>query len=361
MNKPRYLLALDFDGNLFRTFSPSPHKMDINTAYAKSVQDILGDHGSAYFKTVGLQNKAPYELVNDIFLWHKPGQPIQEQHRQSFEDQLAKARQDMLNTAQRFFRERGHTVQQFIPELRNKGFKWNLHDPLDTITQLLIGQKLLYLMDEIGQKDEHGVVWPQPTAGVLEFFQTISTLRDDGVALDLAITSSGHEAFIEKTFGIYKLKPPSIMVTDDDVRPRKYPAEIMRRFKPGQLPLALAHQKWLKQQALLDGNNNLISIASETKKRIIVLGDDPVKDGGLAIDGRIDFGWYYEQYAQHPDDTHTLRFFNHWGVVANALKANKGLFDGRPISEVFPIGTGSELRKHDPEDLQLSSASRERR
>lgn len=350
--KPRYLIATDYDGTLFRTFTPSPNGVDVYSAYEKSFTDMFGPIGARLFTSRKGENSAPYEMVHNMFDWYR----AKDQYTDNvdFSNELEDTYQKMFMKARSFFDEHKETLQEYLPKTEEE-ITWNDENPLTTITQMVVGQKLKYLCNEIGQKDGQDQVWPQPTSGAIDFVNTLAQLQAEGVPIDFGVISSGHETFIKKSFDVWGLPHPSILVTDDDIRTRKHPQELHRRFKPGELPLALAHQKWLQMQGISAHTDGLMENARDTKQRIHYFGDDPHKDGGMAFHGRVGFGWYYESGAQAAVPQDSVSFFSHWNTVTQQLIDNKDFFDGRPFEAIFPI------RTEDPEIMYQPARLRERR
>lgn len=319
MNKPRYLIACDFDETLFHTFRPSPNGIDVRKAYKLALDNIFGSGlGEWFFKVFGLDGRTPSEVINEIVNWDK----------------------DFVARAYRFYESPEGRSGYLIPECPNGELNWNQESPAVTITQMLVGQKLKYLINEIGQRDSEGNPWPQPCEGVLDFYETVHQLRSEGVPLDTAIISSGHEGFIKKTFDLWGIKHPDVIVTEDDIRPKKFPSELERRFKPGQLPIALAHYKWLKYNGPTQGDENIVFQGRESKQRIMYVGDDPYRDGAMAFRGGIPHVYLYP--------------FTPWEAIADTLVAKKHFFDGRPLADI--LRKESDKRETDillPDNLEL--------
>lgn len=331
----RYLIASDFDGTLFDTFYPSPSGIDVREAYRMAIRDILGERGFRLFETQGLDSNSPYELVVSLFKWHNTEDSLYLENS-DYRNAVEEAYKELLDNAFNFFNSEARNLSPLIPECKDKSLSWNADEPLTTIAQMVVGRKLQYLLAEIGKDGEDGR-WPLPCDGAIEFLRTVSELQKEGISIDTAIISSGHETFIKKTLELWGLEPPTILVTDDDIRPRKYPTEISRRFKPGIFPLALAHYKWLGQQELI--NEDPIVFRKEairTRERMLYVGDDPSKDLLMAHRSNVHF-------FLHP---HTS-----WQAIADILVNKKDLFDGRPINEIFPKGHLPELegRRGSPE------------
>lgn len=298
----RYLIASDFDGTLF------------NTAYSDS--KIIGVHEAyqmAFEIMVGQGSRDDYDIISSIANGDAPSEMINKL--------LKRNREHFLNKAREVY-ESGtiNYLGYLLPECKNQQFVWNDSNPEATMSQMLIGIKLKILLDQIGKRTEKNKIWPTPCEDSLIFLQTIQQLKQEEVPIDLAVISSGHENFITLTFAIWKAPQPDILVTEDDIRPRRYPIEEERRFKPGQFPLALAHHKWLRQQGLNGDNRSFVSNAAESKKRMMYIGDDLYKDTLMAYNGNV-VGYLHPQTP--------------WQTIAEMLSRNKHLLDGRPFGEIL--------------------------
>lgn len=309
--RKRYLIGADFDETAFHTFSPSPNGMDVKRAYRLSLDDIFGENvGDWFFINIGLNNKTPSQVITDLL-----GREDGHKHR-------------LMSNAWSFLEKQQGNFAALIPECADGSLSWNHDFPEITMTQMLVLQKLKYLMNEIGKQDKDGKMWPQPCKGFLEFMDVASQLKKEGTPLDTAIISSGHEAFIKRVFGVWNISLPDVLVTEDDIRPREYPQEQERRFKPGVFPLALAHRKWIKQQKVA----STLEEAQASKNRIFYIGDDPHKDAQMAERSRIKVGLF-------PSTS--------WEEITNSLKRNRRLFDGRPIEKILTSAKNrAELEMH---------------
>lgn len=297
----RYLVATDFDGTLSKTSSPSPSGMDVKRAYSLALDDIFGQgRGEWFFTKFGLDGKTPSEVISLIL---NCGQNEKE---------------EFVRSAKSFYEKSGGIFEYPIPECVDGKLTWKIDNPETSIIQMLVGQKLQYLLKEVGLKDIEGKVWPPPSEDALMFLETVHRLKTENFPVDFAIISSGHRAFIEKTLNAWSTPQPDVLITEDDIRPRKYPQELGRRFKPGVFPLALAHHEWLMKQGL--NENDITRTGKDSKKRIVYIGDDPQKDMLMAQQGRV------ESFC-HPQTS--------WKTISTMLLTNKNLLDGRPISEIL--------------------------
>lgn len=313
-----YLFAFDFDGTIARTFEPSPSGIGVNEAYARAIFDVFGQEGLDTYRSLGgLGNRAPQELVALL---------------------LDKARH-IAGNAYGFFSKNRDSLSGLVLNDESVSLVWNYNNSVSDITELLVRQKLVYLLDQIGTKFPDGQVWPRPCGSFVDFWSTAHKLQEQGINLVTAIISSGHQAFIEKTFKKWGLVGPNILVTDDDIRSRQYPREPERKIKPGLFPFALAHHKWLRMQA------DALSVEEVKKSRsnIIYFGDDFKRDKEMARNAGVVFGWFTENGSNingYGGDDFT---FGNWAYVSSILSKNQQLMkEGRPVCEIFESHTGSE-------------------
>ncbi len=132
----------------------------------------------------------------------------------------------------------------------------------------LVHAKLGHLLQEIGPE------WPKPCRGFVKFYKEIEEM--DGV--EVAILSSGHTNFIKKTFSVWGLDPPRIMLTDDDFRGYNPPLPLEKFSKPSPFLIDLLQEEW-----------------GGCRRHMIMFGDDPDKDGKLAKNAGIPFGLFPRQ------------------------------------------------------------------
>lgn len=297
MSKPRYLIASDFDGTLFDTSKPSPSGMTVETAYTQSLDDLFGEgFGKLFFSINGFNGESPSQIVQGVL---------------NMQDKR------LVHNAKQMHEDHNGNFPTIIPESQNGTIPWNDENPQTALTSMLVIEKLGYLLQEIGTHDQLDDPWPLPCEGALDFLKTLKDLRERGAPIDFAIISSGHESFIKKTLGIWNIPLPDILVTEDSVRTRAFPQEAERKFKPGVLPVALAHFQWLKNQGILASREN----GYDTRTRIMHIGDNPTKDLVMASKAGVKSNFLYPTTP--------------WVSIINALRTNRDLLDGRPFDEIF--------------------------
>lgn len=270
MTKQKRLLFLsDNDGTLFNTFEQSPTGYGVHEAYGQALLDIFGHEALAIFKKNGLKNRAPGQVIELVLAQGHMGK--------------------MVENAKIFFNKaQVCKLDNLVPEGKGHKLIWdddNLH-PL--FTELLVRVKLSYLMKNIGSKNSDGTLWPRIYPGVREF---IDTLKWHG---DFGIISSGHDLFIQKSFEIYGIECPEIMVTDDDIRSLSFKNKSLIS-KPSPYLIHLALRQWkYGDMPPSDG--------------IVYTGDDMQKDGQMATNTSVPFIYFDPQTSEH-----------HWFDLRNLL------------------------------------------
>ena len=290
----KYLLVCDFDQTLFETFTPPLGGMDTLQAYASAVTELFGEEGSEIYQAAGgLKNRSPGEVISAIL----------------------SEKSDLGTVAYEIWHE------NFIDLL-----PWNFSDPTAVMTEMLVQLKLQCLLGQIS------IEWPMPYPGVIGFFKKIEILRmEDRINIDFAILSSGHTDFIKKTFGCWGLSPPKVMITDDDLRHLERPP-LHNRVKPAPFPFALTQLKWLRS---LNGNK-----IGHTRQGMIYIGDDPKKDGGLAKNVNVPFGFFnprgiLDESCGFPDSSFA---FAAWDQVGNFLchsETKSRFLQGQSCRDIF--------------------------
>ena len=179
------------------------------------------------------------------------------------------------------------------------------------LTQNLVRAKLACLINEIGKTGADGRTWPPIYPGFAEFLR-----RLDDMQWLWAVLSSGHGDFIRKTFAVHSLPRPRVFSDDEASRLPGYPC------KPNPVLLEVACQE------------TGISFQPE---EMMYIGDDPVKDGGLAKNAGLQFGWFAPDGVKSNMLLPAKSFvFNDWQILANLMRENAGtLKEGVSLAELF--------------------------
>jgi len=312
-----YLFSIDFDKTIANTFETSPNGIGVLKAYDMSILNIFGSEGYDIYqnKLNGLQNRAPSELV-DLLV--------------SFGDE-----KKLLKQAGDFFNDNAVRLLSLLPEedKKNNGFNWDKKSEklVDLLTWMLAAEKCSFLSDEIGKKLVDGQTWPKPCNGFIDFYESINEInKRGGIKIDTAIISSGHTKFIEKTFETFGLDLPNYVITDDELR-RVRNIPINRKTKPGAYPFAVIHRSWLR-----DNYPNYLTENEYHKDKIIYFGDDQNKDGSMAKNCRVTFGWFNEGSVDPFSRIDNGFSFNDWRVVGDIVNSQiETLVRGGSMSQVF--------------------------
>jgi len=335
----KYAIIADFDRCLADTFSPSPNGIGVDEAYEYAIECLFGKYGLKLYKELGgIKNRAPLELIIDI-LENGDRKSLIEQARKFFQSQ----RQGLLD-------------QQLVPASKGFPMVWKDDDdwdPTEVITELLVQCKLSYLLEEVGKSfsegEYQGKKWPLPCLGFLNFFQAIKELnKDQAINIQLAILSSGHDTFINKTFALWDIPWSGLSVTDDDLRGKKYPLEPSERVKPSVDLFNLLHATWIRQQAGSQTDFQIIGHAIATRPRMIYFGDHVKIDGELAVNAGVPFGLFDSEGKILSNGLNGNFFsFSDWNLMAEFFcqeKTKELLRQNKPFQEMIaPFLQGEQI------------------
>ncbi len=197
-----------------------------------------------------------------------------------------------------YYRQHKDELRDFVP--RGKGIQRRNPTTADVLTETLVRVKLKYLMEEISPE------WPKPFDGALDCLGAIQSL-----GARIAIISSGHTTFIEKTFETWGARAPELVVTDDDMRALGLPPE--QTCKPS----CLLMEKMLERAYLsICGTSGRAAFSVRA-----YVGDCPVKDRGLAWNSNVRFGWFNPKRLAAPQGFGRNEFqFHSWHDMHTQLQ-----------------------------------------
>lgn len=228
------LLLFDFDGTIALTFEHSPNRIGVHEAHHLSLGELFGPEVlELYHGQGGLKNQAPGELII----------------------RLIELEPDLVRRS-----------TELHPE------KLGNQPTISELTRLFVDLKLRYLLDEICE------TWPRPCEGFLDFYAEISWLQSQGLQVDMGIITNGHDLFVKQTFRVWGVECPQVMVTEEDIRDLSWPSCLEDRVKPAVFPYKLAMNRWRRLRRV------------DHPSHVVYFGDDPHKDGGLAINAGVPFG-----------------------------------------------------------------------
>ncbi len=173
------------------------------------------------------------------------------------------------------------TALGFFPEKKN-------------YPELLVEKKLAVLMSEIGEE------WPLPYPGVKSF---LAEAKERGYSL--GIISSGHEAFIRKTFEFWKVPCFDVIVTDDDFR------GVAKKSKPNPALFSYFCRKWAEKEGWQKSVHHQFTWINW--KSLVYFGDDLEKDGEFARLSGVPF-FHFCQFSSFQEKKNIIQF-KKWGEV----------------------------------------------
>ncbi len=155
-------------------------------------------------------------------------------------------------------------------EARQKGVDLeNAYRTAGELTDEFVRLKLEQLLPEISPE------WPVVYPGFTEMY---AGLEQHGARL--AVVSSGHDDFIRRVFDVNDLPQPEILVTSDTLQRRGHPT----RYKPDPYSLKVCVQEFFR-------------LYGERPQSMMFIGDSEEKDGGLAREFHVPFGFFNPDFA----------------------------------------------------------------
>ncbi|MEK9151315.1 MAG: HAD family hydrolase [Patescibacteria group bacterium] len=265
-------IVVDFDGTVADTFQPSPNNIGVNEAYAQAVAEVFGEDGTQAYEDIG-------GLQN-----RAPGELV------------------------RVLIEQCPTLtKRLVEEAPEKIFV--------VATDALVQAKLHVLTREIG------TTWPLPCIGFQKFCEALFALRRKGVNIRFAILSSGHTPFIRTTFEVWGRQwpvfTPEVVVSDDELRP--LPIDPDRKVKPHPFLFEMIEAR-----------------LGFDRTGMVYIGDDPNKDGRLAMAAGVPFGLFDPIGTKLlPEGVAAAIQFENWSVLAEKLKKNTAALKRGELQAVF--------------------------
>lgn len=248
-----YFVGSDFDSTNACTFRPAPSGIGVNEAYTYAVESVFGVQAAKIFAAGG-------GLQNRA--------PIE-------------------------------VVQQFAAHASP--------EEQAAFLRCLDDEKLSVLMHQIGP------TWPEPTAGFPDFMRRLHAARDVGKAVSFATISSGHKPFITATFDAWGLPQPDIILAQEKIAELAGQRGTAIPVKPNRILMRDAYNLWRESHGL----NPTDKIDPHDYFRMAYVGDDLVKDGGLAA------GMPY--YNIQPDNARQSAAM--WQLLARSLHLPKAARD----------------------------------
>lgn len=220
------LVAADFDNTIALTFKAPPSGVGVAEAYEIAVEETFGTSGlKAYLSQGGLQNRAPIEVVRDL---------------------VPDADAD-----------------ETIPMLTQ----------LDTI-------KLEVLVAQITPS------WPEPTDGYIQFTKALGDINSEAPGrITQGVVSSGHNPFIERVYEAWGVETPDFILGQEPIAALASAEGIAMPTKPDRQLMLYAYNLWRTLRQL----DPVAEFSQGDKPHMRYVGDDPIKDGKMALDCGIAF------------------------------------------------------------------------
>ncbi|MFA7309771.1 MAG: HAD family hydrolase [Candidatus Paceibacterota bacterium] len=269
------IVAIDWDATIADTFTPSPRGRGVEAGYRYALSEIFGDP-ELLDRIGGLCNRAPPQVIAAVLEYDRVFEAIGVEYYERHKDGL----------------------RDYVPA--GKGMQRRHPSGAEVLTETLVRVRLQYLMPEISS------AWPKPFDGVID---CLDELESRGIRI--AIISSGHTMFIEKTCRTWGMRIPSIIVSDDDMRALGLPHE--RTCKPSPLLM----QTMLERAYLsICGTSGYAAFCVRA-----YIGDCPIKDRGLAWNSEVRFGWFNPGRKAAPQGFGRNEFqFHSWNDLHTELR-----------------------------------------
>jgi HAD-hyrolase-like len=221
-----YLAVLDFDGTIAQTFVPSPNGVDVHRAYEVAIAREFGAPMLRSYVANGRNCSGGPSHVIDTLMPH-------------------------ASTA-----EKTRSVER------------------------LVEAKLNILLHEIGAD------WPIPVEGFLCFWNALQSARKNGRSIYTAILSSGHDAFIKKTFaawGVPRAGDIDIVITHETIVSMAGTTAMHKLWKPSGALIAYIYAQWFRLCGVT------VDTLGDARNRVVLIGDDMDTDGVMAARAGIRF------------------------------------------------------------------------
>jgi hypothetical protein len=257
------LLGQDYDGTQAMTQEAAPGGIDVEGAYEISIAKVFGyEARRRYILNNGHRSRTPTEIAESLVPFVDDPAVFSRIGQMAAEGWLAEDICHKLEDRDRHYD--GPRPEQLEPA------------ELKAVTQVLSELKVNLLSTQVGLKLHDGAFWPRPVPGFLGICALIQEARDSGRQLNTATISAGHDRFILKSYELWGVSPPDIMITADTIdlmglEHTYRPAELA---KPSPLLMEITLKIWQQMYGLhpdLDIGNT-----------VLYVGDDPAKDGGFA-------------------------------------------------------------------------------
>jgi phosphoglycolate phosphatase-like HAD superfamily hydrolase len=275
--KVEHFLA-DFDGTVANTLEKIPGGVSVEQAYGTAMARVFGDLGRRAFEEVkGLQNRGPVELLHDAV----EGRDVSE---------FVALGSDFLNKYR-------SDLEGYVPP--GLGASLDFKDPILSLSELLVREKLRILTEQIGKRLKNGNQWPEACEGFPEFYRELGNTD-----IRFGVISSGHHKFIRQCFELWGLEAPELIISDDIMRsPSASHIPREERTKPSVGPFRMA----VEQDRTIKKTNS------------VYIGDAARADGGMAQEVGVPFILFKRNPEVLVEDSNPVLEIEDWTEVGRLI------------------------------------------
>ncbi len=238
------VVVSDFDQTIALTFAPPPNGIGVREAYRQTIGEIFGEYAVGILDN--FRTQSPREIA--IAIW----------------DDLGSV--DAAVDGKRYYLRRKDALDAVMPSGLGAEIVWSGDAALDALVEVMTRRRLELMLPNIGKEMPDGTQWPRLTPRFAEVWRRIT----EEPMFRTAILSSGHDVFIRRTFELYGLSPPDLLITDDFLR---------REGIPHRKPDV---ELWELVLSEIRNQGFLPEVS-------VYIGDDRKADGGLAQRAQIPF------------------------------------------------------------------------
>lgn len=262
------LFASDVDNTQMLSFERSPHGIGVEEAYRAAISVIYGQAAINHYNTNGgHNNRTPAEIATNLVPFVKSGEVFQQVTLLS---ELDYPVEDIVQQ-----------LGLILPSKKSICADDLSPQEIAATAQLLTDLKLQKLISQVGLALPDGGYWPRAVPGFLDFIELVKNSPDP---IDTAVISAGHTEFIDRVYDLWGIERPDVYVTTETISQLGLDQHFMpsELAKPAPILMTIAKHLWAQKYGLPD----TIPVNNE---HILYVGDDPIKDGGLASNSGVDF------------------------------------------------------------------------
>lgn len=258
----------DFDGTQARTFEPTPDGIGVNEAYRLAIGTVMGERALAtYIRSGEHRSRTASEIVASLAGATSPELFEAAARKVSEGESIDDIHHDLV-------RIHGHHYDGLFSPTREQ---------VRALTDVVIEAKLKPLRKQIGQAMPEGQgYWPRPTAGFIPFSRAVSEQK---IARNIqtGVITAGYRDFIFRVYELYEIDRPDLFISDIEIQDMFPDLSSEERAKPNTLPMDIIQERWRHNLGAEAPDQTMLG------DRIGYIGDDEVRDGGLAANSGVHF------------------------------------------------------------------------